>query len=338
MVNKNIMTNPKISVLMPIYNTEKYLDKALDSVRCQTLKDIEIICINDGSTDGSLDIIKKHAKEDDRIIIVNKKNSGYGDSMNKGLKKATGKYVAILEPDDWIESTMYADLYKIAEKNNSDVVKSNCWKYYGKDDKNELWKLIKKTENGLTVKPADNPFIFSRPPSIWSAIYRREFLLKNNIKFLSTPGASYQDTSFSFKIWAMAQKASFVKEAYLHYRQDDASSSINNVAKKMNNVVIEYDEVDSYLEKHKIWSKLATQAIYCRFLAYIWNIEYLPYRKMCEFIMSQQDKMKAYKNDGLIDKKLYTDKQYNNIVSWISHPILFAMNEQMRKMYHKLIK
>ena len=117
----------KVSVLVPIYNVEEFLPECLDSLVNQTLKEIEIICINDGSKDNSLDIIKKYATEDKRIVIIDKKNSGYGDSMNRGLKKATGEYVGIVESDDFIDLDAFEKLYKIAKHENVEVVKSNFY-------------------------------------------------------------------------------------------------------------------------------------------------------------------------------------------------------------------
>src|SRR5574344_757344 len=107
----------EVSILIPIYNVEKYLEQCLESVCNQTLKDIEIICINDGSTDSSLKIIKDFQKNDDRVVLINKKNSGYGDSMNKGLEKATGEYIGIVESDDFIEKDAFEKLYSLAKKN-----------------------------------------------------------------------------------------------------------------------------------------------------------------------------------------------------------------------------
>lgn len=321
---------------MPIYNAGKYLDKALNSVIDQSLRDIEIIAINDGSTDNSLKIIRKFASSDKRIKIINKANSGYGDSMNRGLTKATGQYIAILEPDDWIESNMYSDLYTMAKINKSDVAKANCWKYHEKTNKNEVWHLVHDDEANETISPIDDQFIFSRPPSIWSAIYRRQFLMDNNIKFLTTPGASYQDTAFNFKVWATTKRATFTNKPYLHYRVDNASSSINNVAKKMNYIVAEYNEIEQYLKQHRLWDKLSSQVVYCKFLAYWWNIEYLPYSKMCHFIYETSDDLAGYLNDGLVDRSLFNDKQWRNYQLWANNPTLFAINKQLRKIAHRI--
>src|SRR5574344_698890 len=114
----------KVSIIIPIYDVEKYLRECLDSVISQTLTDIEIICVNDGSPDNCKAIIEEYAQKDKRIIVINKKNGGEGQACNIGLDIAKSEYIAILEPDDYIAPEMYEDLYEKAIKNNSDIVKS----------------------------------------------------------------------------------------------------------------------------------------------------------------------------------------------------------------------
>ena len=116
---------PILSILIPVYNVEKYLAQCLESVINQTLSDIEIIVINDGSKDNSLNIIKDFAAKDKRIIVIDKENEGYGKSMNRGLDVASGKYIGIVESDDWIEPNMYEKLISTAEKYKADIVKAN---------------------------------------------------------------------------------------------------------------------------------------------------------------------------------------------------------------------
>ena len=115
---------PKVSIIIPTYNVEAYLKECMDSVTRQTLKDIEIICINDGSTDGSLEILKEYADKDPRIVLVDKENEGYGVGMNIGLDKASGEYIGIVEPDDFVPLNMYEDLYNTAKENDLDFVKA----------------------------------------------------------------------------------------------------------------------------------------------------------------------------------------------------------------------
>ena len=128
---------PLISILVPIYNVERYLRQCLDSICRQTLQDIEIICINDGSTDSSLDIIKEFADQDARIIIIDKPNSGYGDSMNQGLKTARGKYIGIVESDDWVDQEAFKSLYLLAEAYDVEVVRANYYRNKGGKDEKE---------------------------------------------------------------------------------------------------------------------------------------------------------------------------------------------------------
>ena len=102
---------PKISIIIPVYNVEKYLEQCLKSVINQTFKDIEIICINDGSTDNSLEILEAFQKQDERIKIINKQNEGQGIARNEGLKVAKGEYISFIDPDDWVAQGMYEFLY-----------------------------------------------------------------------------------------------------------------------------------------------------------------------------------------------------------------------------------
>ena len=106
---------PLVSVIIPIYNAEPYLNQALESVEGQTYKNLEIICLNDGSTDNSLDIMRAHAARDERIVVIDKHNQGYGATCNRGLDESHGEWISILEPDDWIESGMYSDLLALAQ-------------------------------------------------------------------------------------------------------------------------------------------------------------------------------------------------------------------------------
>lgn len=242
---------PKISILVPIYNVENYLEECLISIEKQSLKDIEVICINDGSTDDSLDIIKRFMAKDKRFKVVDKANSGYGDSMNKGLAKATGEYIGIVESDDFISENMFETLYDLASKNDAEIAKSSAYFYW--TDTNKILPMYSVDENNLNkvISPTkDNSNIFYKIPSIWSAIYRRDFLKKNDIKFLPTPGASYQDTSFTFKSMLSADRVIFTDKSLLYYRQDNMASSMNNAAKKAPAIWNELNEIERFAKEN----------------------------------------------------------------------------------------
>ena len=120
---------PKISIIIPVYNVEKYLRECLDSVLNQTLEDIEVICVNDGSTDSSANILEEYRLKDKRLRVIHKENSGYGHSMNVGFEATTGEYVGIVESDDFVKPTMFEELYNIANREHADVVKSDFYCY-----------------------------------------------------------------------------------------------------------------------------------------------------------------------------------------------------------------
>lgn len=124
--------NVKVSIIIPVYNVEKYLRECLDSALNQTLKEIEIICVNDGSTDSSVDILKEYSLKYSRVKIISKKNSGYGNTMNVGIKAAQGEYINFLESDDLIEADMLETLYNIAQKDEEiDIIKGDYYEYFG---------------------------------------------------------------------------------------------------------------------------------------------------------------------------------------------------------------
>ena len=220
---------PKVSVIIPIYNEEKYLEECLESVVNQTLKDIEIICVNDGSTDGSKRIIDKYTAKDSRIKVVDKPNSGYGNSMNRGIEAATGEYVGVVESDDRITEYMYEKLYSMTEEGTVDIVKGNFWDCFDEED-GSVTKLINRERENMpdiedTFTIREYPYLLWGHPSIWSAIYKREFLNQNQIRFKEVKGAGWVDNPFFFDTFCCAKKIRWTKEPLYLYRKNPSSSS-----------------------------------------------------------------------------------------------------------------
>lgn len=269
--------SPEVSVLIPIYNVEKYLDRCLGSLVAQSFADFEAICINDGSTDGSREIVQRYLDADARFRAIDKENSGYGASMNRGLDVARGRYIAILESDDLFEPDALALLHDAAEKNDADVAKANFHLYWSHpEERRELFRVVDGREAGATLRPLDDFSVFFRKPSIWSALYRRSFLIENDIRFLETPGASYQDSGFNFKVWAAARRATFIPEAVLDYRQDNERSSVNSPG-KMFCVCDEYAEMERFVRERGGEDEAALLGILQRMRldSYLWNYDRL---------------------------------------------------------------
>lgn len=310
---------PKLSILVPIFNVEKYLDECLNSLAKQTLKDVEVICINDGSTDGSSNILQRYAKKYTNFTVINKKNSGYGDSMNQGLKKATGEYIGIVESDDFIEPNAFEELYKLATKTSADIVKANY--FYHSEAGDEIHEVVKNQKLNTPLSISDNPSILLEEPGIWSAIYRRDFLNKNKIRFRTTPGASYQDTGFHFKSFCAAKRIVYTKKAYLHYRTDNANSSVKSL-EKVNYIVGEYAEIEKYIGN----LDLSKEAIYtlqvAKFGAYHWNLQRLPKTLAVKFAKTIKAEFKTTRESGLLQKK-YFPSHY-----WIALQLILHFSPQ----------
>lgn len=274
----------KLSVIVPVYNVEKYLQQCLDSIINQTLKDMEIICVNDGSTDGSLAILEEYAQKDNRVKIINKPNSGYGHTMNSGIDAASGEYIGIIESDDFIAEDMYQELYELAVKDDADVAKSNWFHYFSKDDSSRKRYKISKSRAFNVLNGKENKFLLRISPSVWSAIYKKDFLKSNNIRFLETAGASYQDISFSFKVYALAKRVVLTDKAYLYYRQDNENSSVNNKS-KVYCICEEYNEIENFLNEYPdLKRSFYAQKNVNQFNSYEWNLGRLDEKFKPEFV------------------------------------------------------
>ena len=221
-------TEIKVSIVVPVYNVEKYLKECIESLINQTLQEIEIICVNDGSTDSSLEILNDFASRDYRIHIISKENSGYGHTMNVGFAAAKGEYIGIVESDDYALPNMFETLYLLAKQYDVDMVKSNYYEYSEKNNR-LLVNYLKDVPYNEVICPAETAELFMTSGiCIWSAIYRNTYIKENNITFHETPGASYQDVSFGYVVLLYAKKILCIKDAFLCYRVDNADSSVKS--------------------------------------------------------------------------------------------------------------
>lgn len=312
------MSTLKVSVLVPIYNASEFLRSALTSLVNQTLTELEIICINDGSTDDSLAIVQEFAAEDPRIVILDKPNTGYGDSMNQGIKLAHGEYIGILEPDDYLEINAFEKLYQLANWHHADIVKSNY--YLFENGQNRKLKVIHPKDTGKIIYPRENHFVFRLPPAIWSAIYRREFLLQNHIEFLPTPGASYQDLGFNFKTLALAKRVVLTTDAYLHYRVDNANSSSNS-AGKIQCVPQEYTSIEDFLRQHHL-EALTPAIVGAKFGNYLWNLRRLPAPAARKFYQTMLAELRTAQAQSLLQRSEFTPRYWLLAQSMLHAPRL----------------
>ncbi|MCI5545548.1 MAG: glycosyltransferase [Clostridiales bacterium] len=308
---------PKLSVVVPVCNAQKYLRECLDSILGQTLRDIEVICVDDGSKDESGAMLDGYAARDARVRVIHKVNTGYGHSMNCGFDAAEGEYLGIVESDDWIEPDMFEKLCRAADMTKADAVKSNFYLYYGEPaPRDEFFGVVPARLCGKVFKPLESVDLekidfWNGKPSIWSAIYRRDFIRGNNIRFNETPGASYQDASFNFKVWACAERVFCLDRAFLHYRQDNAGSSVNASTSKVYCVRDEYDEMERFIAGRGADAALLERIMNrLRFDSYMWNTDRLMSPMKEEFAAYAAETFRTLLAQGRLDQAMFAPERW----------------------------
>ena len=298
----------RLSIIIPVYNTEKYLEESIYSISGQSFSDMEIICMDDGSTDASARILDELSLKDDRIKVVHKTNSGYGDTINQGIDLAVGDYIGIVEPDDYIAPNMYEDLVGAVDMYELDFAKGN-FAYFSGEDNNKVFTPLKVLgDHELYSKvlcPLEHEAIFRGYIMNPSGIYRRSFLNENKIRHNVTPGASFQDTGFWFQIMIYAKRAMFIDKDYYFYRQDNACSSMND-RKKIYCICDEYTLLKERIRNNGINSLVSGYLSLCMFEGY-WNTLGRMAASYKEgFIDRFAEDFSALKNEGLFEDSSFT--------------------------------
>ena len=239
----------KVSVIVPVYNCENYLERCMNSLINQSLEDIEIIAVNDGSTDGSLDILTRYQQLDNRIKIIDKENTGVSDSRNKGIEASAGKYIAFVDSDDWIELNMLEDMYIKAEDTNSEVVICSYMREFGNHSKIKIMNLDEDIiYEGDRLKELHRRIIgplneeFKEPESLDSLgssctkLYRSNIIKINKIKFVDLKEiGTAEDTLFNFELFNYIEKVVFINKPYYHYWKQNSKSVTSAYNKNLTN-------------------------------------------------------------------------------------------------------
>ena len=317
----------KVSVIIPIYNVELFLGDCLESIILQTLKDIEIICVNDGSTDKSLQILNDYAKVDSRIRIINKKNTGYGNTINEGINNATGEYIGIVESDDIILPDMYEYLYTIAKQHNLDLVKSDHYDYFSSGNK-KLKTVFLDRSHTLYNKIIDLSNTY--PPYLcsmytWSGLYKRDYLNNYTIRHNETPGASFQDQGFWLQSFWHARRAMFVDKAFYCYRRDNPGSSTLN-KEKVFCCCEEYAFIENKLTQlpKKFQNKFYPMFLYLKFLCYYGTFKRISALFKEDFVKRFSSEFSSYKKNGLLDTKFFSNRDKRKLCLLINNPKQFG--------------
>ena len=250
-----------ISIIIPVYNVEKYLRECLGSILNQTFTDFEVICVNDGSTDSSLKILKEYSQKDSRFKIINQENQGAGATRNNGLKYAQGEFVQFLDSDDYFEPTMLEEMYNKAREFDADLVVCSCKKV------NEFGEIIENSNPQWPIKleavplnkvfnwkdfPEDILWMFCVIP--WNKLCKREMLVKNDIDFQNI--SSSNDVAFGHKVKICAEKIVVFDRQLINYRCNHVESISKTRAKNTINIIHSAKEVKDFLIKRGFYTEL----------------------------------------------------------------------------------
>lgn len=228
------MAIPKVSVIVPIYNVEKYLDRCMESLLNQTLKDIEIILVDDGSPDNCPKMCDDYAKKDERVKVIHKKNAGLGYARNSGLEIAMGEYVAFVDSDDYVELNMYEKLYETAQSTRSDTVFCGFKKYFsdGRTIQHQHTKTLLTFKND-EVTDLMLDFIASSPiykcdwkyeMSVWHGIYTVDIIRRNDIKFISERELLSEDLPFQVRYLKESKAVAYMPDCFYYYCMNNTGS------------------------------------------------------------------------------------------------------------------
>lgn len=320
-----------ISIILPIYNACKNLSKCIKSISGQTFKDFELICINSASSDNSQEILENSSKKDSRIKIINKINEGRGHACNTGINTAEGEYIAIINPDDFIDKEMLENLYKLAKKSEADIVKSPYYKFSNNeaDKKNQRkteWSKYCKIPNWF-FRISECPSFLSFYPGAFAALYKKTFLNNNSIRFVETRGHnspvdSFIDMPFYIETMLTASKIVYTDNSY-YYRKTTALEF-----QDPKEYIFPFDRIEEVLQiliKQKIKDKNIIANTYKRILKII-NIIFktldaensLDIKNMPYEIQLRVEKIISSMDEDIINNSLFIDdfeRRFFNILN-----------------------
>lgn len=290
----------RVSVLVYVHNSEKSLIDCLNSLSNQILDDMEIICINDGSDDGSGDILSDFSKKESRMRVVSlNKLAGYGRVLNHAIKMAKGEYIGIIEATDTANPEMFIELFALAKKHDADVVKGNYW--IVEKEKENLKDAVLPEEAGFIINPTEDTRIFYQAPAIWSGIYKKQFLEEQKIFFLETAASTCQDISFNTKVLASDGKIVLTDKAYLRHFQ----TKITIDDKELFYINDEFAEAEAFLMAHDKWSTFGYIFEAVKFASYHWYMLNLKTDQLEKFALRMRAEFHDADNKNMLRKPYF---------------------------------
>lgn len=331
----------KVSVILPSLNVYKYIRECIESVINQTLRDIEIICVDAGSTDGTLEVLREYEAVDPRVKVIISDKKSYGYQMNLGIDMAKGEFIGIVETDDYVLPEMYEELYKVASYNDLDFIKSDFYRFTGDGSPsarayNKLTGDVSAYNHVYDIKHHQIAFRFLM--NTWCGIYKKAILDKHKIKHNETPGASYQDNGFWFQTFMFSERAWFLNKAFYMNRRDNADSSVYSTG-KVYCICDEYDFLYEILKNNQNLMDDYGFAFTCAcFYAYKGNLERIADEFKEDFLVRFSKDFRRYRDENLIDFDRFEAADRQTILEIIDDPHLYYHNklEKIRIIYDEL--
>ncbi len=311
------MPTPKISVIVPVYNSEKFLKKSLDSIRFQTYPNLEIICIDDESTDNSLEILKEYSRTDKRFVILSKKNGGPGTARNIGITMATGEYISFIDSDDWILLDLYQRFVDTI-KPDTDLFLFNAEAYIaGCNDivPNVFFEMTdwKQKKEGETYNYADCKRPFSRNLSACNRIYKTSFLKENQIYF--PEGLKFEDAYFATKCFLHAKSILITPNIFYRYRNFASKSISLECSAKTFDIFKIIDLIEEEIIACGMYENLKYALFQHKFNTYFNNYIYCPKELRPNYFEEMKTRLQVSDLDLRIAKQLTNYSKYENIVN-----------------------
>lgn len=313
----------KVSVIIPVYNAENFLDESINSVLNQTLDDIELICVNDGSKDNSLEILKNFASQDSRVKIINQKNGGCGAARNKALDNANGKYIYFFDPDDYISPYTLEELYDNAISNDSDFVIFKIASFYDGQPIDysapgfEFEKIFKDVDfNNFTFSYKDikrHVLLSSFAP--WTKFYKKEFLDKYD-DFRFHTDVAFDDVPFHVKSMLRASKISYVPNFFYYYRLSN-QNSVNNTASNAPDILKIVNFVEDFLKNNGFYNEFKEEFILFKITQLSLYIKSSQSEDYFQLVKSNIANLDFYNTDvpSSIEKKINALKYYHAVIN-----------------------
>lgn len=266
--NAKMQGCPSVSVIVTVHNSERYLRECLDSVMNQTFTNIEVLCMDGGSTDASPRILQEYAGRDKRFHIINDPDTSYGHKVNEGIRLAKASYVSVLESDDMYETDMLEKLTAIIETYDPDYVNADYLEFQDMNGKRfyRTVSMYPEQDYNYLIQCGRHPENMRQILRYWTGIFKKEFLVCKNIRMNESPGASFQDMSFRFLTSALADTCYHLDETVYLYRTDNPASSVYDPEK----AVIIADEFE-FLKKELVQRKIDEPAIWEHFYTWKYN-------------------------------------------------------------------